>query len=93
MAIKSEISWRRRNEDGDKVEVYARRYGGEWEFHERPGRHDEWHPIDRPSLDDWLTLLDAVQRRVARRLFPPDEVDRIRRSIRDRHPGVELPKG
>lgn len=91
MAIKSEISWRRRNEDGEKVEVYARRHGGEWAFHERPGRHDAWQPIAHPSLDDWLTLLDAVRRRVPRRLYPPDEVNRIRREIQIRHPGAELP--
>lgn len=92
MAIKSEISWRRHQEDGTKVEVYARRFGGEWRFHERPGRHDEWQPIPQPSLDDWLALLDAVQRRVPRRLFPPDEPPRIARMIRDRFPEAELPK-
>lgn len=92
MAIKSEISWRRRNDDGEKVEIYARRFGGEWQFHERPGRHDDWQPVRKPTLEDWLTLLDAVQRRVSRRLYPPDEVDRIRRTIRDRYPEAELPR-
>lgn len=91
MAIKSEISWRRPNADGDKVEVYARRFGGDWKFYQRPGRHDDWQPIPHPSLDEWLTLLDAVERRVPRRLYTPAEVNRIRQTIRDRYPEAELP--
>lgn len=91
MAIKSEISWRRRTDEGEKVEVYARRHGGDWKFHERPGRHDDWQPIAKPTLEDWLTLLEAVERRVPRRLYQPGEVLRIRQAIRDRFPEAELP--
>lgn len=86
MAIKSEISWTRRLEDGTKVEIYARRFGGEWRFFQRAKRHDHWLPNPSPPEEDWRLLLDALERRVARRLFPPQEVDRIRREIAQRFP-------
>lgn len=90
MAIKSEISWRRHEEDGVKWEVYARRFGGEWRFFQREKRHHLWQEIPSPSLEDWFTLLDGVERRVPRRLFHPDDVQRIRRMIRERHPEADL---
>ncbi len=86
MAIKGEISWRREDAEGNRVEVYARRFGGQWEFHQRARRHDLWQAIPDPSLDDWLTLLDALNRRVPRRLVTPDEVQRVKRAIRERFP-------
>lgn len=86
MAIKSEIAWRKHLSDGRKIDVYARRFGGDWTFHWRERRNDLWQLIEAPELEDWQTLLDAVERRVPRRLFPPDEVQRIQRLIRERFP-------
>jgi len=86
VAIKSEISWKRRDADGNKVEVNARRFGGEWLFSHRPRRHDQWVPLPEPPMEDWMALLDALERRVARRLSTPDEVQRVRQTLRERHP-------
>jgi hypothetical protein len=41
-------------------------------------------------LEDWLALLDAVERRVQRRLIRPEEVARLRKTIRERFPEVQL---
>lgn len=89
MAIKSEIAWTRRTPEGTKIHVYARRFGGEWEFHARTHRNETWTPLVAPPLDDWCSLLEAVRRRVPRRLFPPAELTRIERMIRERFPGFE----
>lgn len=86
MAIKSEIAWSRPSPEGFKIHVYARRYGGEWQFHTRLRRSEPWVPLPEPPLEDWNALLDAVRRRVPRRLFPPAEVVRIERMIRERFP-------
>lgn len=86
MAIKSEISWTRRNEDGEKTEVYARRFGGEWQFHRRQRRNDIWQRVEEPPLEDWLELADAIRRRIPRRLYPPDELARVEQEIRNRFP-------
>ena len=83
---KAEISWRRITEDGVKLQVYTQRVGREWRFFARERRFDQWQPVPEPPLEDWLELLDAVQRRVARRLLQPDDEARVRRRIRERFP-------
>ena len=91
MGAKAEISWKGRTDGGCRREVYAQRVGGEWRFFEREQRYDQWQPVTEPLLEDWIELLDAVQRRIARRLLRPEEEDRLRKAIRERFPGVELP--
>lgn len=91
MAIKSEISWRRTDDDGNRLEIYARRFGGEWRFHKRAKRHDIWQPVPEPPLEDWLELLDSLERRMHRRLAKPDEIERVRRLILQRHPEANIP--
>ncbi len=90
MAIKSEIGWTRRNEDGEKIEINARRFGGEWFFHFRQRRYDLWQEVKQPPLEDWLELAAAVERRIPRSLYPPSELDRIRQEIRNRFPEAQL---
>jgi len=42
-------------------------------------------------LEDWLELLDAVQRRIARRLLRPEEESRLKQTIRELYPEADLP--
>jgi hypothetical protein len=63
---KAEISWKRRTEEGDKLQVYAQRVGGEWIFYQREKRFDQWQPVPDPPLEDWMELLDAVQAQLLR---------------------------
>ena len=87
---KAEISWRRIIDKGVKLQVYARRVGGEWRFFNREKRFDLWQAVKEPPLEDWLKLLDAVQRRVTRRLLQPDDEQRLRQRIRERFPEVKV---
>ena len=43
-----------------------------------------------PPLEDWLELLDAVQRLITRRRYQPDDEERLRRKIRERFPEAEI---
>lgn len=90
MSAKTEIGWRRRGEDGAKREVRARRVGGEWRFAERAKRFDLWEALPAPPLEDWMALLEAVERRARRRLLDFKESDRVRQRIRERFPGTGL---
>ncbi len=83
---KAEISWKRVTEDGEKIQVYARRLSRDWRFFAREKRFDQWQPVAEPPLEDWLMLLDAVQRMVNRRRLQPDDEERLRRRIRERFP-------
>lgn len=84
--MRAEISWTRRDEEGRKFKIAARRFGREWQFSRQSRRNEDWEPISEALLEDWLELLDAVRRRVPRRLFPPEEVARIQAAIRTRFP-------
>lgn len=87
---KAEISWKRRTVEGLRLEVYARHIGDRWVFYARERRFEQWVRIEAPPLEDWLELLDAVQRRIARRLIRPEEELRVKQSIREQFPEVEV---
>ncbi len=83
---KAEISWKRTTDDGEKLQVYAQHIGNQWKFFHRGKRYDQWVPVEKPPLEDWLELLDSAQRRINRRLLRPEEEGRIRKCIKERFP-------
>ncbi len=87
---KAEISWRRITPEGVRLQVYAHHVGREWLFYARERRYDQWQVVANPPLEDWLELLDAVQRRINRRLLRPEEDARLKKSIRERFPDAKL---
>jgi hypothetical protein len=90
MANKAQIGWERRQADGSKLEVYALHTGGQYRFFARGKRYDDWQPVKAPPLEDWLALLDAVQRRVQRRKMMPDDEAKLVSAIRERFPEAEV---
>jgi hypothetical protein len=87
---KAEISWKRVTEKGVKIQVYAQHVSREWRFFKREKRFDQWQSIKEPPLEDWLELLDAVQRLVVRRRLQPDDEERVRRRILQRFPEAKI---
>jgi len=87
---KAEISWKRIDEDGTRLQVYAQRVGREWRFFAREKRFEQWQAVADPPLEDWLELLDAVQRLVTRRRLQPDDEERVRQRIRERFPEAQI---
>ncbi len=87
---KAEISWTRVDEEGVKRQVYAQRIGREWVFFAREKRFDQWQDLSEPPLEDWIELLDAVRRRINRRLLQPEEEERVKTRIRERFPDMQI---
>ena len=87
---KAEIAWKRVTEDGEKLQVYAQHIGREWHFFHRLKRFDNWNPVKEPPMEDWLELLDAMQRLVNRRRYQPIDEATLRRQIRERFPEAEI---
>ena len=87
---KAEISWKRMTAEGIRLQVYARHVGRDWRFFARERRYDQWEAIADPPLEDWLELLDAVERRINRRLLRPEEEGRVKQAIRERYPEAKL---
>ncbi len=89
MGIKADIGWTTHGEDGTKRHVYAEHIGNQWRFFERPkrrGQDIQWIPLENPPLDDWLELLDALERGYVRRRYMPEDLDRVRKLIKERFP-------
>ena len=87
---KAEISWKRDTEEGTRLQVYAQHVGRDWVFYAREKRYDQWQPVPEPPLEDWLELLDAVQRLINRRRLRPEEEARVEKLIRERFPDADL---
>jgi hypothetical protein len=87
---KAEISWKRVTDDGVKLQVNARRVSRDWLFFQREKRFDQWQPVPEPPLEDWLELLNALQRLIPRRRYQPADEDRLRRRIRERFPEAKI---
>jgi hypothetical protein len=87
---KAEISWKRVTDDGVKLQIYVQHVSREWRFFHRSKRFDQWQRVPEPPLEDWLELLDAVQRLINRRRYQPDDEERLRAQIRERFPGAEV---
>ncbi len=87
---KAEISWKRVDADGVRIQVYAQHVGRDWRFFARERRYDQWQAVAEPPLADWLELLDAIQRLINRRRIRPEEEGRVRKTIQERFPGVEF---
>jgi hypothetical protein len=86
MGAKAEIGWTRRTDEGVKLDIYAQHIGDRWIFHQRERRNEQWQRIEDPPLEDWLELLDSVQRRIQRRLLRPEEEANVKKAIHDRFP-------
>ena len=87
---RAEIIWKRRSPEGERVQIKARHFGGEWRFMSRDARFDQWRPLENPPLEDWLALLDGVRRRLGRGSVRAEEISRLERTIRERFPDAEL---
>ncbi len=87
---RDDIEWRRENAEGERIEIKAHQVRQRWDFFWRPGRSFGWEPLEQPLLEDWLEVLDGVERRVNRRQYPLDEPDKVRRQIRALFPKAEL---
>ena len=86
---KAEISWKRTTPEGETIQCYAQHVGKEWIFYQRGKRFDQWEEMTSPPLEDWLALLDSVQRRINRQLLRPEAEGRLRQTILERFPETE----
>jgi hypothetical protein len=78
---KREISWTRRTDTGERVEICVEQTADGWIFHSRERRPEPWQVMENPPLEDWQELLDAVERRIGRQLMKPEEAERILKII------------
>ena len=86
MGAKGEISWKRRDEYGERMEFYARNERNVWRFFRRERRFENWEAYPEPEFEDCMELLDSVRRRIPRRKMEPADEHRLVRTIKERFP-------
>ena len=87
---KGDIGWKRRTDEGEKREVTAKKIGKIWKFSIREKRFDSWTELKSPPLEDWELLLDAVRRRISRKLIPKKEEQLLIKTILQHFPDACL---
>jgi len=87
---KAEISWKRTTDEGESLQCYAQHVGKRWIFYQRGKRFDQWQEVPEPPLEDWLALLDSVQRRIARMLLRPEEEMNLKKTIAEKFPEMKF---
>lgn len=83
---RDDISWVRKDSNGEKLVVYAHQVRDRWDFFCRNRRHDDWEVLEEPLLEDWLEILDGVKRRANRRLYGLGEAAKLEKHIRKLFP-------
>jgi hypothetical protein len=89
---KGQIGWRRKLEDGGHMNCYAYAKGDRWQFFAQTERFEKWEPVKTPPLEDWLCLLDAVDRRLRRMAARPETAAKIRKRIKELFPEAQVPE-
>lgn len=76
--------WKTKTEDGEKKEVRAERFGGNWRFQSKLKSEENWTYFDVPALEDLEQLRDVLWRKYQRKRLPWDDVASIDKMIKDR---------
>jgi len=76
--------WKSTNEDGEKREVRAEKFGGQWRFQSKLKADEHWTYYEAPQLDDLVELRDILWRKYQRKRLPWDDIAAVDKMIQDR---------
>ena len=79
----SQHIWKDKDEQGQKREVRATRFGGAWRFQAKSSADSEWTYYDAPPLEDLLTLKAILDRKYRRRRASFDDVVSVEKMIKE----------
>jgi hypothetical protein len=82
--------WKTTNEEGEKREVRAERFAGQWRFQSKLKSEEDWTYFDVPTMEDLIELRDVLWRKYQRKRLPWDDIASIDRMITER--GGTVPK-
>ena len=85
--MRSQHIWTDRNQDGQKREVRATKFGGVWRFQAKTAGDLDWTYYDRPLLEDLLTLKEIIVRKYQRRRASAEDVGSVEKLIQEEKTG------
>ena len=80
--------WKSVDENGEKREARAERFGGKWRFQAKRRSEATWTYYDTPSVEDLESLRDILWRKYQRKRLPWDDVASLDRMLEERRPAV-----
>ena len=81
--MRSQHIWTDRNQNGEKREVRATKFGGVWRFQAKTADDVGWTYYERPLLEDLLALKEIISRKYQRRRASSDDVASVDKLITD----------
>ena len=72
--MRNEHSWKETTEDGDRREVRASKFGGNWRIQSRLKGEEMWTYYDKPRIEDVKELRDVLFRKSQRRRATHEEL-------------------
>jgi len=72
--MRNEHSWKETTEDGDRREVRASKFGGNWRIQSRLKGEEMWTYYDKPRIEDVKELRDVLFRKYQRRRATHEEL-------------------
>ena len=79
--MRSQHIWTHRDEQGNKREVRATKFGGMWRLQAKTAGDLDWTYFERPLLEDLLALKDIVARKYQRRRASSEDVASVEKLI------------
>jgi hypothetical protein len=83
--MRSQHTWTERDEQGNKREVRATRFGGKWRLQAKTAGDLDWTYYERPLLADLLALKDILFRKYQRRRASSEDVASVEKLIADQN--------
>jgi len=85
--MRSQHIWTDRNQNGEKREVRATKFGGVWRFQAKTVGDVDWTYYERPSLEDLLALKEILVRKYQRRRASSEDVGSVEKLIQEEKAG------
>ena len=83
--MRSQHIWTDRNQNGEKREVRATKFGGVWRFQAKTAVEVGWTYYEQPLLEDLLALKEILVRKYQRRRASSDDVASVDKLIEEQH--------
>ena len=80
--MRNQHTWKETTPDGDRREVRASKFGGNWRIQARLKGEESWTYYDQPRIEDLRELRDVLFRKYQRRRASYEELVDIENSIK-----------
>jgi hypothetical protein len=84
MSSRNVHEWKSRTPEGEKREIRAEKFGGQWRLQAKLSGEEKWTYYDSPSLEDLAELRELLWRKYQRRKLPYEDFTAVERLIQER---------